>query len=99
MRIDISSAGSDGIALHEPDDFRAFSVLLADEGARAELGRLGRVADDDHVFVDPEKLKALAGDRGRDPDWLRSLDAMLAFAAEHGWVADDGFVRAHVERA
>lgn len=101
MRIEVTPTESDDeIALCEPDVFTAFSVRIhGDRPAGQALDRLGRVAEDDHVFVDPAVLRGLAGDRADDPRWLESLDGMIAFAAEHGWVDAGGFVRAHIERA
>ncbi|MFT3865123.1 MAG: hypothetical protein QM729_12680 [Solirubrobacterales bacterium] len=101
MRIDLKADPEAGApTLHEPDDFKGFSVLLEGEGpAAAALARLGRVADDgEHVFVDPQVLRELAGDRAADPAWSASLEGMIGFAAEHGWVDEAGFIRAHVER-
>jgi hypothetical protein len=89
------------ISLLEPDDFKAFSVRRrGPNGDRLlpAVERIGRAAGDDHVYVDVDALKAIAGDRGHDPGWLSSLEGMLSYARSEGWVAEDGFVRAHVER-
>jgi hypothetical protein len=52
-----------------------------------------------HAFVGRDQLVALAGEHGRDPRWLESLDAMLGYAVSKGWVDDAGAARAHVEYA
>lgn len=73
------------VALEQPDDFKAFKVVV--QGA-------------EHAYVQPSTLLELAGaQRADDPAWRADLDKMLAFAGEHGWVRDDGAVRAHVESA
>jgi hypothetical protein len=87
------------ISLLEADDFRAFDVVLLDGAGAPEdaLSQLGTVAEDGgHVFVEPARLRQLAGDRAADPEWLAGLEKMTAFAAEHGWVDDAGRIRAHV---
>lgn len=101
MRIDVTPGGEEEVALHDPEDFKAFSVLIEGDGPAGEaLAGLGRVDDDrEHVHVDPEVLLRLAGDRANDPSWRESLDAMIAFAAKHGWVDESGFIRAHIEQA
>lgn len=102
MRIDLKADPEAGEpTLRDPDDFKAFAVFLEGDGpAEASLARLGRVAEDgEHVFVDPAVLRRLAGERAADPGWAASLEGMVGFAAEHGWVDEAGFIRAHVERA
>lgn len=95
MRIEVTG---DGTTLRDPDDFKGFSVrVVGDDPATEALGKLGR-ADDDHVFVDPAVLLRLAGERAGEAEWRQSYDEMVAFAVKHGWVDDDGFIRAHVER-
>jgi hypothetical protein len=42
-------------------------------------------------------VKALAGERVTEPPWLASLDGMLECAGAHGWLDDEGAIRAHVE--
>jgi hypothetical protein len=70
------------VALREPDDFKSFKVVLRGE---------------DHAHVDPEEIARFAAPRSEDPAWQEGMAKMLAFAADHGWVRDDGAVRAHVE--
>jgi hypothetical protein len=47
-----------------------------------------------HLWVAPEQLERLGP---ASAEWKRGLEAMVAFAAEHGWTDDEGRVRAHVE--
>jgi hypothetical protein len=89
------------LSLVEPDAFDAFSVRIDDgvpaAAAAAALARVGRRADATHVLVDPAALTGLAGDRGRDADWLRGLEAMSAYARSAGWADEAGWIRAHIE--
>jgi hypothetical protein len=70
------------VALEEPDDFQDFKVV---------------VGSCEHCFVRLGLVKALAGERADDPEWRRRFDAMIAYAREHGWIGDDGAIRAHIE--
>lgn len=69
------------VELHEPAEFKAFKVVLANPL---------------YAWVDPQTLSALAG-RTADAAWLEQLRGMLAYAKKQGWVDDEGRVRAHVE--
>jgi hypothetical protein len=70
------------VTLQDPDNFRGFKVVV--KGA-------------EHAYVSREALEQLAGERAQDPTWQADLEKMLAYAGEHGWVREDGAVRAHVE--
>jgi hypothetical protein len=87
-----------GVALVDGENFRTFAVVV--EGGEVDLGgaleRFG-VVDGEHVWLDPEAVKRLAGD-GAGPEWPARFDAMIEFARSKGWVDDAGRVRAHVER-
>lgn len=87
--------------LTDPENFRELSIVVpggaAADGAPDALGKLGRLEGSDHVFVDQALLIKLAGPLADDPEWRTSFDGMIAFAASHGWIADDGAVRVHVE--
>lgn len=98
VRVDESGA-EPAVRLEEPDDFTAFAVAAPDRDLlAAAVDSFGRLADDgDHVFVRVDALRELAGVRAGDPTWLASLEQMLAFAGEHGWLDEHGAVRAHVE--
>ncbi len=50
----------------------------------------------DHVYVRPEEIRRLAGDRA-DAAWLEEFERMVSFAKSKGWVREDGAIRAHVE--
>ncbi|WP_254919140.1 flavin reductase family protein [Oceanicola sp. 22II-s10i] len=87
--------------LEAPDDFRRFSIAL-DERLRCDaasaLAPVGRMADGDtdHGWVRPDAVRALSH-RSGDADWDAGFAAMCAFAGKHGWIADDGGIRAHIE--
>ncbi|GEL20218.1 hypothetical protein [Pseudonocardia asaccharolytica] len=48
---------------------------------------------DDYCWLKVSVLRELGPD---DEQWRRGFDEMIAFAAEHGWVAD-GWVRVHFD--
>jgi hypothetical protein len=87
--------------LADPTNFRELSVVISGDSADVDvpevLATLGRLEADDHVFVDQALLIRLAGPLADDPEWRRSFDGMIAYASSHGWVAEDGAVRVHVE--
>lgn len=102
MFVEVSAAGR-GIA--EADDLRRLEVRAgAIDGAAlaAALDGLGTVADDgDHVWlgIDALRSEAAATIDGDRETWAAEYDAMIAYAADHGWVTDDGTaVRAHLAR-
>lgn len=101
MHIHVDASSPSDPELVEPDDFRAFDVVLRGSGDReAALAGLGSLADDgEHVFVDPARLRELAGDRATDPEWLAGLEKMTAFASGQGWIDGSGRIRAHVVAA
>lgn len=100
MRIHVDVTGpTPATTLHDRDEFGAFDVEVSGDEAAAgpSLVALGSwTAGGGHVFVEVEKLIELAGDHGRDPAWRSSLQTMLDYAAEHGWVDEAGRVRAHI---
>jgi hypothetical protein len=93
------------VALREPDDFRSLKVVvrgaLDRHAALLEaLAPVGELDDQEHAFLAVDGLKRLAGDRARDEQWLASFDAMVEYARDKGWVAEDGAsLQAHCEWA
>jgi hypothetical protein len=88
--------------LADPTNFRELSIVVPDAtapGVPDALAKIGRLEGDNHVFVDQALLVRLAGPLVDDPEWCQSFDGMIAYAASHGWIADDGAVRVHVESA
>lgn len=97
MRVDVAE---DRLDLIEPNEFTRLSVRLpsACSDRRSELmARVGLIEDDDHVLIDAELLRGLAGERAQDRAWETSLRQMIEVARRHGWVHETGRIRAHVE--
>jgi len=72
------------LALRESDDFKMFKVV---------------VRDAEHVWVEIDQIKALAREQGADPEWVKGLEGMIAYAGQHEYLDDEGRMRGHVERA
>jgi len=87
--------------LADPTNFRELSIVVPGDPTATNvpeaLATIGRLDGADHVFVDQALLIKLAGSLADDPDWRQSFDGMLAYASSHGWIAEDGAVRVHVE--
>jgi hypothetical protein len=101
INVDLHAAPAT-VRLVEPDDFGAFMIIARSpevdrERLEPAVGRFGRMTADGHVAVDVTAVKALAGERATESGWLASLDGMLAYAGAHGWLDDEGAIRAHVE--
>jgi hypothetical protein len=65
---------------------------LGDVLAAAHAGRL---ANEGTAFLDPAALRFHAAGQV-DDGWEVGFSRMLELAAEHGWVAEDGYLQAHV---
>lgn len=103
MIITVDTAQSPAVELTEPDDFKGFKVVTrqvdSDDLGAALDGVATVEPGGEAAFVSIDALKRLAGDRGSDPEWLGSLEGMLAYARTKGWVSEDGSsIQAHVER-
>jgi len=100
IAIDLSPDAS-APTLAEPDDFKAFKVVVTggtdSDALAAALAPVGRLADDGHAFITPEGLRSLAGDKAQDPEWNSSLDGMIGYAQSKGWVDESGAIQAHCE--
>lgn len=88
--------------LDDPDNFRAFKVTSPKNMDAAALtralGTLGRLADNDHAWIDEAALRQLAN-RPTDKAWHDNATAMIAYARKSGWIdAATGAIRAHIER-
>jgi hypothetical protein len=103
MYIEIQTGdGASEAQLRDADNFREFKVSLRgiigpDELAEA-LRPLGKMADEDHVMMNRKALLALPGARPEDANWADSFQQMVNYADQHGWVGDDGSIRAHIDR-
>jgi len=99
VELDVSG-GSTRASLLQPDDFKAFKVVVRGDGPslgeRSAVAGIARV--DEHAWVRVDALHELAGPAAT-PEWRASLEGMLEYARSKGWVDDElGAVRAHVER-
>jgi hypothetical protein len=88
------------VQLVEPNDFTSFAVVVTGPPNRvtevaAALAPLGTVdADGGHAHLRPEAVRGLTD---ADDTWDAGFGTMVDYARTHGWVDDDGRVRAHVE--
>ncbi|MFZ0043360.1 MAG: hypothetical protein WAK93_18770, partial [Solirubrobacteraceae bacterium] len=53
--------------------------------------------DGEHAWFAPAAVTQLSGARADSEEWRQGFAALQAYAAEHGYVGDDGSLRAHVE--
>ena len=95
------------VLLVDPEDLAHFSVRVsapadAGSGDGTRLAEVlthagaGRLSQRGEVLVSPDWLRAsVNGSVG--PDWEFGFSAMCKYAAQKGWVADDGAIQAHVE--
>lgn len=68
-------------------------------GAAAALEGLGELSDDgEHVWLDVDRLRALASRAGVEPGWDAGFDSMVAYAESKGWLDSNRRIRAHIER-
>ena len=99
MIVDLTSGQP---VLRDPDDLERLHVLAT---AAVDVGRvlrdsgLGSQESEGRVLLDIARLRAAALAQASDPSWPAGWDAMVAYAASKGWLADDGAALvAHVER-
>jgi hypothetical protein len=90
------------LRLEDAEEFRAFKLVVLGDGSSAEVANglrpIGRLLDDDTAMLDIVAVRRLPGARD-DADWREAYEAMITFAARHGWVdAEHGLVQAHCER-
>jgi hypothetical protein len=88
------------VQLVEPDDFTSFAVIVSGPPNRlAEVAEaltpLGAVdADGGHAYLRPDAIRGLTD---ADDTWDAGFARMIDYARDHGWVDDQGRVRAHLE--
>ena len=85
--------------LEAPDEFGRFAIVVSSGAVRnldGALEGIARIEDGTHAWVSPQAVRKLAA-REDDPAWNGRFDAMLAFAADRGWLASDGAIRAHID--
>ncbi len=97
MLIRVTGASTE---LEAPEDLKRFTLVveegLAGPGLAFALGDAGRL-DGEHAWISPDWLFANSG-LADDPQWVAGFTGMVEFAAKHGWVNEDGWIRAHIER-
>lgn len=97
MRVVLSAAGV--VRLDEVADFKRLSLVIEPQpeaAARRLLSTIARPEGEDHAWLHPEVLRALAG--RCDAPWLDGLQAMADFARSRGWTNAEGALRVHIER-
>jgi hypothetical protein len=89
------------ISLIEPDNFKAFKIVVADRTSAdvldAAIAQIGSREDATHAYVSLDALNKLAGDRAQDTDWQTSLHGMIGYARSQGWINSAGDIRAHID--
>lgn len=85
--------------LVDADDFTRFHI--AADGDRHDvlrvLGAEARPGRSHHLWWSIEAVRRLAP-ADRDPSWDERFDAMMAWAAGHGWIDEAGtHVQVHIE--
>ncbi len=102
MIVEVDVRGAEPrVTLAEPDDFKAFKLVVADDrpGLGEQLAGTGVASVEEHAWIEIDAVRRLAGDAAT-PEWNESFATMLDYARSKGWVDDErGTVRAHVERA
>lgn len=95
----ILHATAEGWVLREPGEFRDFKVVLdgVDVDDAPPLDGLA-FEGTGHAWIRPDLPARLAGPLA-DEAWRSAFAGMVTYAAKHGWVREDGAVRAHIERA
>ena len=54
--------------------------------------------DDEHVWLDVDRLRQAGATQGSDAEYSTKFAAMIAYAGSKGWLSDDHTkVRAHLE--
>ena len=92
---------SGGVTLEDPDNFRAFKVVVGAPEAtidtvRMALAGIADVPGREFVWVSEAALRNWPNRAAST--WQDGLSAMIAKARPHGWIDDVGRrIRAHVE--
>lgn len=92
-----------GFKLEDPENFRALKLILPfpEPAAESDLPdhtkALGGWNGLSHVFVEADKLRALAGENASNPTWEANFVAMLEYADTSGWIDADRRIRIHVD--
>ena len=87
--------------LEAPEDLGRFSIAMDERLRPAARAALAPVAvpvssEATHAWVRPDAVRALSPLAG-EPEWESGFAKMIAYAASHGWLGDDGGLRAHID--
>ena len=100
MFVKVSASG--GVSLEEPNNFRAFKVVVegdpaAIDNARRALMGLADGSDKDTAWVFEAGLSKRP-EVAQDAAWQQSLGTMIEKARPHGWIDEARkAIKAHVE--
>lgn len=99
---DATRAPERTLRLEEPEVFTALKLVVHGERvgcseASAGLRAIGRWDGFEHVYLQPELLRSLAGSVTTAPEWELKFTGMLAYARESDWIDADDRVKLHVE--
>lgn len=96
MRVYLARSGA--VTLKEPSVFDKLDVLVDTQPAEQlerSIARIGSPDGEGHVRLQPAVLRLLSELAGT-ADWDTRFDAMISYAADRGWLDDQGRVRAHL---
>lgn len=100
MQVEVDLCDDRGPRLVDSSDFQGFKVVVRGgsdrDRARESLAPVAAWLGDDHVAIPPGEVRRLAGEAAADPEWERSFDGMLRYAASKGWIVE-GAIKAHIE--
>lgn len=91
---------ADQVVLHAPEDFTSFAADTSlPPDVLADALPDGMLLDENqgHVWIDPQRLRQLAGRWAADEQWSTRFEGMIAYAAAKGWTDAHGRIRAHLE--
>lgn len=100
MFIKLDSNGK--VTLEDPNNFRAFKVVIESEvagiyNARSTLDGLAELEDEETAWVSQSALRARP-EVAQDAAWQQSFGAMIEKARPHGWIDDQRqAIKAHIE--
>ena len=103
MIIVVTASGP--VELREPDNFRAFKILversdLSGPALAQRLEGIAKLSDDAKTAWVSQAAVRRISPMGSSAEWLASFDKMIGSVKKFGWVDDAaGTVRAHVEIA
>ncbi|BAH51418.1 hypothetical protein [Rhodococcus opacus] len=100
MRIVVDNVpGEPQIRLEDAGEFGSLHIETADPWhvvSPEHLSALGRPSGAYQVFVDPDTIRALAGERASDESWSAGFEAMIDYADRRGWLSPAGEIRVHI---